>query len=201
MITFLCLLSIYQFIANVNHFENLLLNEIMWPKTWTAAKDFFLLFPKLTFILLYVSKYKSILLRVYSNLLFYKDFSGNTISEIKICLNIDDVFKLFEIVLANFHDKFHKKLKRRCYIFIFFCLFVCFLLLFFWRKGPWRNVCIGPLYHIYQYFEIHAKQIKRIAAFLKSYCVNFYPFLFLNKILISNQWKVIRFWGLQQIED
>ena len=111
----------------------------------SCKRYFFLLFPKLTFILLYVSKYKSILLRVYSNLLFYKDFSGNTISEIKICLNIDDVFKLFEIVLANFHDKFHKKLKRRCYIFIFFCLFVfVFFFCFFEEKDHGAMSVLTP---------------------------------------------------------
>ena len=111
----------------------------------SCKRYFFLLFPKLTFILLYVSKYKSILLRVYSNLLFYKDFSGNTISEIKICLNIDDVFKLFEIVLANFHDKFHKKLKRRCYIFIFFCLFVFVVFFVFLKKRTMVQCLYWPL--------------------------------------------------------
>ena len=38
-------------------------------------------------------------------LLFYKALSRNMIYEMEVCLNIDGVFKLFEIVvLANFHD-------------------------------------------------------------------------------------------------
>ena len=53
-----------------------------------------------------MSKCKITLLTVYPNLLSYEAFSGNKIYEMKVCLNIDGVFKLFEIVvLANFHDK------------------------------------------------------------------------------------------------
>ena len=49
---FLCLVSIYQFIVNVNHFENLLVNETMWPKIWTTTKKTsFMLLPKLAFTL------------------------------------------------------------------------------------------------------------------------------------------------------
>ena len=58
----------------------------------------------------YVSKCKIILLTNYPNLLSYEAFSGNTIYEMKVCLNIESVFKLFEIVvLANFHDKYSQK--------------------------------------------------------------------------------------------
>ena len=58
----------------------------------------------------YVSKYKIILLTNYPNLLSYEAFSGNTIYEMKVCLNIESVFKVFEIVvLANFHDKYSQK--------------------------------------------------------------------------------------------
>ena len=62
----------------------------------------------------YVSKYKIILLTIYPNLLSYKPFSGNTIYEMKVCLNIESVFKLFEIVvLANFHDEYSQKSKKK----------------------------------------------------------------------------------------
>ena len=58
----------------------------------------------------YVSKWKIILLTNYPNLLSYEAFSGNTIYEMKVCLNIESVFKVFEIVvLANFHDKYSQK--------------------------------------------------------------------------------------------
>ena len=58
----------------------------------------------------YVSKYKIILLTNYPNLLSYEAFSGNTIYEMKVCLNIESVFKVFDIVvLANFHDKYSQK--------------------------------------------------------------------------------------------
>ena len=57
-----------------------------------------------------VSKYKIILLTIYPNLLSYKALSGNTIYEMKVFVNTDGVFKLFEIVvLANFLDKFSQK--------------------------------------------------------------------------------------------
>ena len=50
----------------------------------------------------------------------------------KVCLNIDGIFKLFEIVvLANFHDKYSQKSKKEIVIFSsFFC---------FWRKKPWHE--------------------------------------------------------------
>ena len=38
-----------------------------------------------------VSKYKIILLAIYPNLLSYKALTGNTIYEMKVFLNIDDV--------------------------------------------------------------------------------------------------------------
>ena len=82
-----------------------------------------MLFPKLTFILLYVSKYKIILLTIYSNLSFYKALSGNTINGMKVCLNIDGVFELFEIVLANFHDKYSQKSKKKLLYFYPFSVF------------------------------------------------------------------------------
>ena len=51
-------------------------------------------------------------LTIYPNLLPDKALSGNTIYEIKLCLNIEGFFKLFEIVvLANFHDKYSQKSK------------------------------------------------------------------------------------------
>ena len=51
-----------------------------------------------------------IMLTIYPNLLSYKALSGNTIYEMKVCLNIDNIFKLFEIaVLTNFHDKYLQK--------------------------------------------------------------------------------------------
>lgn len=40
------MLSIYQFVA-VNHFENLLLNKIMWPKIWAVTKRCFYSFSKI----------------------------------------------------------------------------------------------------------------------------------------------------------
>ena len=65
---------------------------------------------------------KIILSTIYPNLLSYKALSGNTINEMKVCLNIDGVCKLFEIaVLANFHDKYSQKSIRSCYILILFC--------------------------------------------------------------------------------
>ena len=74
----------------------------------------------------YVSKYKIILLTIYSNLLSYEDFSGNTIYEMKVCLNIESVFKLFEIVvLANFHDKYSQISKKKLlYSYPLFLLFL-----------------------------------------------------------------------------
>ena len=65
-----------------------------------------------------VSKYRVILLTICPNLLSYKVLLGNMIYEMKVCLKIDAVFKLFEnVVLANFHHKYSQKLKRNCYIF------------------------------------------------------------------------------------
>ena len=61
-----------------------------------------------------MSKYKIILLTIHPNLLAYKDFSGDTIYEMNVCLNSDGVFKLFEIaVLINFHDEYLKKSKKK----------------------------------------------------------------------------------------
>ena len=52
-----------------------------------------------------------------------KVLSGNTIYEMKICLNIDSVFKLFEIVgLAHFHEKYSQKSKKK--LLYFYPLFV-----------------------------------------------------------------------------
>ena len=68
-----------------------------------------------------MSNYKFILLTIYSNLLSYKAFSENTIYDMKICLNIDGVFKLFEIVfLANFHYKYSPNSKEKCLYFYLF---------------------------------------------------------------------------------
>ena len=64
---FLCLLSIYLFIVDVKHFENILLKEIMGPKIWTATKkNIFLCFFQ-NYHIHYESKYKIILLTIYSN--------------------------------------------------------------------------------------------------------------------------------------
>ena len=53
---------------------------------------------------------KNILLTIYPNMLSYKALAGNTIYEMKVCIDIDGVFKLFEIVvLANFCDKYSQK--------------------------------------------------------------------------------------------
>ena len=42
----------------------------------------------------------------------------------KVCLNIDDNFKLFEVVvLANFHDKYSQKSKKK--LLYFYNFFVC----------------------------------------------------------------------------
>ena len=46
----LSLLSIYQFITDVSHFENLLVNQIMWQKSEQLQKKYlFMFFPKLKF--------------------------------------------------------------------------------------------------------------------------------------------------------
>ena len=67
-----------------------------------------------------MSKY--ILLTIDPNLLSYKALSGNMTCEIKACLNIDGVFKLFQIVvLANFHYKYSQKSKKKLLHFILFC--------------------------------------------------------------------------------
>ena len=66
----------------------------------------------------YVWKYKIILLTIYPNLLSYKALSGNTIYEMKVCLDIESVFKPREIVvLANFHDKYSQKLRKKLLYF------------------------------------------------------------------------------------
>ena len=71
-----------------------------------------------------VSKYRVILLTICPNLLSYKVLLGNMIYEMKVCLKIDAVFKLFEnVVLANFHHKYSQKSKRNCYIFSLFFVF------------------------------------------------------------------------------
>ena len=98
----------------------------------------------------YVSKYEIILLAIYPNLWSCKAFSRNTIYEMKVCLNIDGAFKLFEIVtLDNFHHKPSQKWKKKLLFFYPFC---------FWRKRSWLNVCYDPLYQIFQYYYgIHVK--------------------------------------------
>ena len=69
-----------------------------------------------------MSKYKIIFLTSYPNLLSFEALSGNMIYKMKVCLNIDDVFKLFEIViLADFHDNINRNTKRS---FIFLSFFV-----------------------------------------------------------------------------
>ena len=93
-----------------------------------------------------MSKY--ILLTIDPNLLSYKALSGNMICEIKACLSIGGVFKLFQIVvLANFHYKYSQKLKKKLLHFIFFVL----------KKMAWHDVCYDPLYFIFQYYGIHEK--------------------------------------------
>ena len=71
-----------------------------------------------------MSKCKITLLTSYPDLLSYKAFSGNTIYEMKVCLNIDGVFKLFEIVvLANVKIakiNIHKNKKKLLYFYAFF---------------------------------------------------------------------------------
>ena len=71
-----------------------------------------------------MSKCKITLLTSYPDLLSYKAFSGNTIYEMKVCLNIDCVFKLFEIVvLANVKIakiNIHKNKKKLLYFYPFF---------------------------------------------------------------------------------
>ena len=63
--------------------------------------------------------------------------------------------------------------------------------------------CYNPLYHTCQYYGIHKKKIEmQLLLYLENSLHSFFIlFLFLNKILISNQWKIIKLWGLQQIED
>ena len=75
-----------------------------------------MLFPKSTF---YVSECKIIfLLTIYPNLLSYRALPENKIYEIKVCLVIDGVFKPFEIVvLANFHDKYSQKSRKKLLYF------------------------------------------------------------------------------------
>lgn len=57
-------------------------------------------------------------------LLSCTDLSGNTIYEMKICLNIGRAFKLFQIlVLINLYDKCLQKSKKKLlyfYLFLFF---------------------------------------------------------------------------------
>ena len=70
----------------------------------------------------YLSKFEIILLTICPNLLSYKALSGNNIYEMKVCLNNDGVFKLFEIVvLANFHNKYSQKSKKK--LLYFYCFF------------------------------------------------------------------------------
>ena len=62
-----------------------------------------MLFPKLTLTL--CVEYKIVLSTIYPYLLLCKALPKNTIYEMKVCLNINGVFKLFEmIILAKFHD-------------------------------------------------------------------------------------------------
>ena len=62
------------------------------------------------------------MLTTHPNLLSYKALPGNKIHEIKVCLVIDDIFKLFEnVVLANSHDKYWQKSKKKLlYFYPFF---------------------------------------------------------------------------------
>ena len=56
------------------------------------------------------TKYMIILLAIYPNLVSYKTLSGNVIYEMKVCLNIDGVFKLFEnVFLVNFYYIYSQK--------------------------------------------------------------------------------------------
>ena len=76
-------------------------------KNLNNHKKYFYAFSKINIYNLYQ---KIILWTIYPNLLLYKALSGNSIYEMKVCLNIDGVFKLFEkiVVLANIH-KYLKK--------------------------------------------------------------------------------------------
>ena len=75
----------------------------------------------------------------------------------KVCLNIDCTFNLYEIVvLANFHDKYSRKSKKNLLHFYPFL---------FLKKKTMTQCLYDPLYHIVQYYGSHAKQIERIAAF------------------------------------
>ena len=68
-----------------------------------------------------VSRYKIILSTIYPNLWSCKALPGNMIYKMKVCLNIDVVFKPFEIVvLDNFHDKYLQQSKKKFYLFLFF---------------------------------------------------------------------------------
>ena len=107
----------------------------------------------------YVSKYKIILLTVYPNLFSYEVFPENTIYEVKVCFNIAGVFKLFElVVLANFHDKYSQKSKKKLlyfYPFLFLkknTMIQCLLwplasyipILWDSYKANWKNSCFYP---------------------------------------------------------
>ena len=60
------------------------------------------------------------MLTIYPNLLSYQALPGNTIYKMKVCFNIDGIFKLFEIiVLANYHDS-QKSKKKLLYFYPFF---------------------------------------------------------------------------------
>ena len=77
----------------------------------------------------------------------------------KVCLNIDGVFKIFEIVvLANFHDKYQKNKKKKLLYFYPFFVFEekdhdmlsvmppCIINSKLWDsyKADWRNCSFYP---------------------------------------------------------
>ena len=60
-----------------------------------------------------------------------------------VCVNIDDVFELFEVVvLANFHNKYSQKSKKKL-------LYFCYFFVFEEKTMAWHHVYYDPLYHIF----------------------------------------------------
>ena len=112
------LLSIYQLNVRVNHFQNLLLNEIMWPKSEHPQKIYFYTFSNIKMYYI-CQNLRLFCLIICLKLLSCTDLSGNTIYEVKVCLNIGRAFKLCEIlVLINLYDKCLQKPKNEVLIFL-----------------------------------------------------------------------------------
>ena len=105
----------------------------------------------------------------------------------KVCLNIDGVFELFEIVLANFHDTYSQKSEQKLLYFYPFYVFE--------EKDHGTMSVMARCIIYFNTVGLMQSKLKELLllTFFERFYVNFYPFLFLNKILISNQWKIIRF--------